>query len=123
LKGEWSLPGGRVELGEGLEEAVAREVLEETGLRVDVGPVVEVLDRVRRGSDGRVEHHFVIIDYLCRARGGELAHASDADEARWVPLAELPAYRITEQANAVIEKAARMRADATRNTPAGPAGR
>jgi len=108
LKGQWSLPGGRVELGESLEEAVAREVLEETGLIVAVGPVVEVLDRVHRGPDGGIEHHFVIIDYLCRCRGGQLASASDADAARWVPVGELAAYRITEQAAAVIAKARQM---------------
>ena len=98
LKGEWSLPGGAVELGETLEEAVAREVLEETGLAVEIGPVVEVFDRVQRDADARVEHHFVIVDYLCRVVGGDLAHGSDADDVRWVEMGELASYRITEKA-------------------------
>ena len=88
LKGEWSLPGGAVEVGETLRTAVAREVREETGLDVDVGPIVEVLDRIRLDDEGRVRYHFVLIDYLCRPVGGSLACASDADEARWAVLDE-----------------------------------
>ena len=107
LKGEWSLPGGTVELGETLEAAVAREVLEETGLEVSVGQVVEVLDRVDRSPDGRIEYHFVIVDYVCAVRGGSIASGSDAEDARWVPIRELPAYRLTAKANAVIAEAQR----------------
>jgi ADP-ribose pyrophosphatase YjhB (NUDIX family) len=110
LKGAWSLPGGAVELGEALEAAVARELLEETGLTVDVGPVVEVLDRVQQAPDGRVEYHYVIIDYLCTPRSGTLAHASDVAAAAWVDRSDLPAYHLTEKATAVIEKAFQIRA-------------
>jgi len=105
LKGEWSLPGGVVELGETLDAALTREVLEETGLDVAVGPVVEVLDRVHRTADGRVEYHFVIIDYLCRALGGSLGFATDADDARWVALADLETFRPSASVAAVVRKA------------------
>ena len=105
LKGEWSLPGGAVEVGETLRAAVAREVLEETGLEVDVGPVVEVLDRMRLDDDGRVRYHYVLIDYLCRPVGGSLACASDAEEVAWAALDELADYQVAESAVSVIRKA------------------
>jgi mutator protein MutT len=105
LKGAWSLPGGVVELGETLLEALAREVGEETGLDVAIGPVVEVLDRVQRAPDGRVEYHFVIIDYLCRPRGGALACATDAADARWVAAADLARFDVTQKATEVIHRA------------------
>jgi 8-oxo-dGTP diphosphatase len=108
LKGEWSLPGGAVELGETLEEALVREVREETSLDVAVGPVVEVFDSIRRDAGGRAEYHYIIIDYACRVRGGTptvAAHGSDAADVRWVPLTELERYRVTGTAIAVIRKA------------------
>ena len=108
LKGEWSLPGGAVELGETLEEALVREVREETSLDVAVGPVVEVFDSIRRDAGGRAEYHYVIIDYACRVRGGTptaAVHGSDAADVRWVPLAEIERYRVTSTAIAVIRKA------------------
>jgi mutator protein MutT len=109
LKGEWSLPGGAVELGETLREAIAREVLEETGLSVEVGPVVDVLDRIRVDDDSRVRFHYVLVDFVCRPVGGALSCASDADDAAWARLDDLQAYRVAEATVSVIRDAFRIR--------------
>jgi 8-oxo-dGTP diphosphatase len=83
LKGQWSLPGGLLELGESLTAGVVREVKEETGLTVEIVELVELLDRIHRDGE-RVRYHYVIADYLCSVSGGELMAASDADAVRWV---------------------------------------
>lgn len=107
LKGYWSLPGGVLETGERLEEGVCREVLEETGLVVKPLRVVEVFERIMRDASGRVEYHYVLIDYLCRVDGGMLHAQSDVSHAEWVSRSKLARYRITEGTLPVIEKAFR----------------
>ena len=97
LKGEWSLPGGALELGETLEEGVVREVLEETGLRVEPVRVAKAFDRISRDDHGRVRYHFVLVDFLCHLSDGQSADgvrcASDAVRARWATVAELEEVR------------------------------
>ena len=108
LKGEWSLPGGAVEVGESLEAALVREVREETCLDVTVGPVVDVLDRIGWDANDRVEYHFVIVDYLCRVAGGTATCGSDAEDVEWARRDDLARYRLTSAATAVIAKAFAM---------------
>lgn len=104
LKGEWSIPGGMLELGESLTNGVKREVLEETGLRVRPLEALTVFDRVEKNGE-RVRYHYVIVDYVCRTAGGRLKSGSDVLDARWVKREELPQYRITPKAAAVIADA------------------
>jgi ADP-ribose pyrophosphatase YjhB (NUDIX family) len=87
LRGQWSLPGGLLELGEALTDGVVREVKEETGLAVEPLELIELLDRIHREGEC-VRYHYVIADYLCRVVGGALQAASDADAVRWVERAE-----------------------------------
>jgi len=104
LLGEWSLPGGVLECGETLREAVAREAHEETGLVVETGEMLGVYERVIRNDEGRVRYHYVLIDFLCRAAGGDLKAGSDAVEVRWFTRDELPALNLAYDADDVVRK-------------------
>ena len=111
LAGEWSLPGGAVELGETLEEAIVREVAEETGLRVAPILVLKTFDHIDRDSDGRIRFHYVLVDFLCSVGPGNsqgaqqagkaaLQPGSDVSDARWVPvegLRTLEEFPLTER--------------------------
>lgn len=105
LKGQWSIPGGALELGETLRQCAVREALEETGLQVEAGEVLEVFDAIYREADGRIPYHYVLIDFACRWLAGELTAGGDAVQARWVTLEELADYELTETARKVIYKA------------------
>ena len=104
LKGQWSLPGGAIDVGETLESGIRREVREETGIEIEVGPIVDVLDRIRHDPGGRVQFHYVLIDFLCRSRGGILQSATDAEEAAWVECGALRQYGVASATITVIEK-------------------
>ena len=133
LKGEWSIPGGLVELGEELPEGARRELREETGLEVEPVEIVAVFDRIMydpakrsptaertlhptpkqkshsRGKEGgrrrRVRYHYVIVDYVCRVKRGRLTPGSDVVDARWVRREDLPKYHLTEMATWVVHRA------------------
>lgn len=108
LAGQWSLPGGTLEVGETLEAGTAREIIEETGLVVDVGPVIEVFDRILLDEDRKVRYHFVLIDYLCRPIGGRLQHGSDVSDAVLADPDHLEPYGLTPKATSIIRKAMEM---------------
>jgi mutator protein MutT len=95
-KGKWSIPGGLVELGENIEQAVIREVKEETGLDVEAPHLIDIVDNISLDAKGKVKYHYVIIDYLVTVRGGLLKAASDADELKWVPFSEVEEYDLTK---------------------------
>ncbi len=109
LKGLWSLPGGLVETGESLADAIRREMREETGLEVQPVRVLEIFERIMRDSAGAPEYHYVLIDYICRVTGGTLGAADDVCQVEWVDREDLSKLEITEGTLAVIEKGFRNR--------------
>lgn len=110
-KGMWSIPGGLVELGEELTQAAAREIEEECNLLVQVGPLVEVVERIDIDPSGLVAHHYVIHDYLCRLISGTLKSGHDAADAKWVDLDNLADLVQDAYTRRVILKAAAMNGD------------
>src|SRR6201981_1883292 len=104
IQGQLSIPGGSREGGERAREAAIREAHEETGLVVEPGELLGVYDRILRDPEQRVQYHYVLIDFLCRAVGGELLAASDATEVRWFGREELPALNLAEDTQDVIQK-------------------
>src|SRR5580692_8340548 len=114
LEGQWSIPGGMLELGETLTQGVARELAEETGLEVNVLELIEVFERIfpappnedgTPGDVSRPQYHFVILDYLCEIRGGTLSAGSDAQDFAWAREPELPKFDLTVAVTRVLKKA------------------
>jgi ADP-ribose pyrophosphatase YjhB (NUDIX family) len=103
-KGEWSIPGGVLEIGETLRQCAAREAREETGLEVEPGEVLDVFDSITTEPDGRARYHFVIVDFLCRLLGGELRAGGDAMQARWISAEELENFVMSDNTKQVIRK-------------------
>lgn len=106
LAGCWSLPGGAVETGEPLEDAIRREVLEETGLAVAVVEIALVFERIIPDDTGRCEYHYVLVDFRCQVESGSLRPGDDARDVRYFPISELSALPLTEGTQAVIERCA-----------------
>jgi 8-oxo-dGTP diphosphatase len=103
-KGKWSIPGGVVELGESLEDAVIRETKEETCLDVEAPRLIDVVDQVDLDEEGRVKYHFVIVDYFVTVKGGTVKADSDADELQWVAFEEVENYNLTASFRRFFQK-------------------
>ena len=104
IQGQWSIPGGVLEVGEFVREAAIREAREETGLTVEPGELLGVYDRILRDDRKRVQYHYLLVDFLCRPVGGQLQAATDAAEVRWFTREQLPALNLAEDTFEVIGK-------------------
>jgi ADP-ribose pyrophosphatase YjhB (NUDIX family) len=110
LKGEWSVPGGVLEVGETLRAGAAREALEETGLHVDAGPLLDVFDSIFPDPEGRTQYHYVLIDFLCRPLAPDTCltdatPGSDVSDVLWIAAADLDRLNLRPSIAAVLRKA------------------
>jgi 8-oxo-dGTP diphosphatase len=108
LEGEWSIPGGTLEVGETLLDGVKRELAEETGIEVRVGELIEVFERIFPDGEDQPKYHFVILDYLCEAIRGTARAGSDVTDVAWAAESELQKFSLTPTATRVIKKAFQM---------------
>jgi ADP-ribose pyrophosphatase YjhB (NUDIX family) len=106
--GEWSIPGGAILVGESLREALVREIREEVDILVDPVDLLDVLDRIVRDDHGMIRYHYILLDFLCLYRSGELKAGSDAMKARWVKSSDLRGYRLRRETEAIIRKGLAM---------------
>jgi 8-oxo-dGTP diphosphatase len=115
LAGEWSIPGGVLEVGETLREAAIREALEETGLRVEPTTLLGVYDRILRDADERTLYHYVLIDFLCRRLTGEALASGDAAEVCWFRQEEISGLSLAEDTSEVINLGFEKRSESSSN--------
>jgi len=103
-RGRWSIPGGRLHLGERLCDGVEREILEECGVRVRAGKVLGVADLIQRDDDGRVRYHYVLVDLAAEYLSGAPCPSSDVLAARWVPFDALPSLEMPDRLRSLLDR-------------------
>ena len=103
-KGEWTVPGGVLELGETLRSGIEREVLEETSLTVKAGDVIDVFENIFPDAEGKTQFHYVLVDFLCELISGDLHAATDVSAARWITPEELPTLELIGKTAVAIRK-------------------
>ena len=108
-RGYWSIPGGKQMLGETVEEAAQRELVEETGIKVDSLLLVDVVDTIIPDAEGKIKYHYTLVDYMGHWYSGDSRAGDDAQEVRWVHLNELRSYSLLEKTMTIIHKASKMK--------------